>query len=370
MTPQNGIDQQHFRLEPVDAIPSSKTAQGGVSSDLSPGTNVDANRTLTVTAPDDSQHPEGHPLVSRPLVAAVMATYNRRAIVIRCLELLDQQTRPPERVYVVDNGSTDGTSDEIRRTFAANPRIELVQLPENLGNAGGMRVGMERAFDAGADAIWILDDDAWPDSRALEKLLAHYSAWTVSSSLVVDPEKKDMAWACVLAQPPGTVVDTLAALPADDYFEIRGAWLGALIPRAIIEDVGFPDARFFIRGEDEEYPSRIGRRGHRFVCVRESVLHHPAPGRILRFQLFGKNIFYEPGLPPWKAYYVVRNRAYIHRKFAENPVEGFVKAWGSVLFFLLMAIAIDDHKCRRISTYLKAGWRAFRGRLGNESRPR
>jgi rhamnopyranosyl-N-acetylglucosaminyl-diphospho-decaprenol beta-1,3/1,4-galactofuranosyltransferase len=299
----------------------------------------------------------------------VLATYNRRAIVLRCVELLQQQTQMPEKICVVDNGSSDGTSAEIRRIYGANERVDLIDLPKNLGNAGGVRIGMEKAFDAGADAIWILDDDAWPRPDALEKLLAHFQPDTVCSSLVLDPEKEDLAWACVLASPQAAVVDTISALPREEAFEVRGAWLGALVPRHIMEDAGFPDPGFFIRGEDEEYPARIGRRGYRFFCVRASVLEHPTPGKSLRFQLFGLNIFYEPGLAPWKAYYVVRNRAYLHRKFASTPMAGFLKAWGSVLFFIIMAIAIDDHKCRRVAKYLKGGWRGYAGRLGDESRP-
>ena len=299
----------------------------------------------------------------------MLATYNRCEVVVRCLELLQQQTCSPDKICVVDNGSTDGTSAELRRRFAEDPRIEVVELPTNMGNAGGIRVGMEKAFENGTEAIWILDDDAWPQADALQKLLAHFSPRIVISSIVVDPEKKDLAWACVLAHPRVTVVDTMAELPSDETFEVRGAWLGALIPRNIIEEVGLPDAGFFIRGEDEEYPSRIARHGHRFFCVRSSVLHHPAPKKVLRFELFGRNIFYEPGLPPWKAYYIVRNRAYLHRKFATSAIEGFLKAWGSILFFVLMAVAIDDQKRRRTMTYLKAGWRGFLGRLGSESRP-
>jgi GT2 family glycosyltransferase len=304
-----------------------------------------------------------------PKVAVVLATLNRRATVVRCLELLQQQTTAPDKVWVVDNGSTDGTAAELRRKFGGDRMIEVVELPKNVGNAGGIRAGMEQALAGGAEAIWILDDDAWPQPDALEKLLAHYSPELVLSSLVMDPEKSDLAWACVLAPPRAAVVDTIAELPAEDRFEVRGAWLGALIPRRIIEEVGLPDADYFIRGEDEEYPSRIARRGQRFYCVRASVLHHPAPKSVLRFQMFGRNIFYEPGLPPWKAYYIVRNRAHLHRKFATSVLSGIVKSLGSVLFFTLLAVAVDDQKLRRTFTYLKAGWRGFRGKLGMESRP-
>lgn len=304
-----------------------------------------------------------------PKVAVVLATYNRCETALRCLELLSRQTLRPERVYVVDNGSRDGTANEVRKRFGEMGVIQLIELKENLGNAGGIRIGMEAAFAAGADAIWILDDDAWPRPDALEELLRHYSPEHVLSSLVVDPKKNDLSWACVLMGRRPEVVDTIRDLPAKDCFEVRGAWLGALIPREVVAEAGFPDAGFFIRGEDEEYPLRIARLGRRFFCVRKSLLEHPAPQNILRFQFLGRNFFYEPGLAPWKAYYVVRNRACIHRRFADTLIEGWFKAWASVFFFVLMAIAVDDRKWRRTCIYFKAGWRGFRGQLGMESRP-
>lgn len=302
-------------------------------------------------------------------MAVVIATYNRCDTVVRCLELLRQQTRVPEKVYVVDNGSRDGTAGKLREKFGADPMIELIELSENTGNAGGIRVGMEKAFEAGADAVWILDDDAWPRPTALERLLKTYSEDRVSSSLILDPKTEELAWAYVLPGRRLRVVDSIRELPSESVFEIRGAWLGALVPRAIANDVGLPDSELFIRGEDEEYPIRIACCGYRFFCSRESVLEHPAPSDIRRFEVFGRNFFYERGMAPWKAYYVVRNRAYIYRKYADFAITGFVKAWTSVLISVAMAVAVDDQKWNRVKTYLKAGWRGFSGKLGAESKP-
>ncbi|ULH17600.1 glycosyltransferase (plasmid) [Deinococcus sp. KNUC1210] len=61
--------------------------------------------------------------------AAIVVTYNRRALLVQCLERLLSQTLPLERIYVIDNASTDGTAEVI----PAHERIEYLRLSDNLG---------------------------------------------------------------------------------------------------------------------------------------------------------------------------------------------------------------------------------------------
>ena len=73
-------------------------------------------------------------------VTVVVATRNRCPGLCRTLEHL---TALPERppIVVVDNGSSDGTADAVRRAF---PRVELVALRGNLG-AHARNHGVRRA---------------------------------------------------------------------------------------------------------------------------------------------------------------------------------------------------------------------------------
>src|SRR3954453_693586 len=91
-----------------------------------------------------------------PRVAAVMITYNRCAEVLRSLEHL---TRLPEqpRIVLVDNGSTDGTADAVRRQF---PQIEVLDAGSNLG-AAGRTLGVRRVD---TPYVALCDDDTWWDS--------------------------------------------------------------------------------------------------------------------------------------------------------------------------------------------------------------
>jgi GT2 family glycosyltransferase len=302
-------------------------------------------------------------------VFAVFTSFNRSAIALHCLDHLLRQTRKPDRIIVADNSSSDGTVGEIRNRYGGDPLVELLKLPKNIGNSGGIRIAMQRALSEGAGAVWILDDDSWPRPESLEKLLAHYNETAVFSSLVFDPEHQDISWPYMVSGPKNHLAGTLNSLPECDLFEVRGAWLGALVSRRILETAGLPDERLFIRGEDEEFPLRIKKHGFHFFCVKDSVLEHPSPQRLIRLHLFGVNFFYEPRLAVWKAYYMVRNRVFIYRKYSRNPLEGVAKATCSVFLAVCIALLRDDQKMKRVLVYFRAGWHGMTNQIENRAIP-
>ena len=70
-------------------------------------------------------------------VAVITITRNRCAELLRNLERLRRLPERP-RIVVVDNGSTDGTADAVRRAF---PDVEVLHLPDNIG-AGGRNLAL------------------------------------------------------------------------------------------------------------------------------------------------------------------------------------------------------------------------------------
>jgi rhamnopyranosyl-N-acetylglucosaminyl-diphospho-decaprenol beta-1,3/1,4-galactofuranosyltransferase len=303
-------------------------------------------------------------------VAAVYATFNRRELALRCVEGLLNQTAPLSQIIVVDNGSTDGTAASFE-SHRNRGNVTLIPLTENIGNPGGIKVAMEHALSNGARWIWILDDDAMPHPQALEKLIAHATGEeAVFSSHVIDPETGDPSWPYLsLLKEERKLVSKKEELPEQVLFEVRGAWLGALVPRRLIEKAGLPNPGLFIRGEDEEYPARLKRAGCRFYCVKDSILEHPAAPKLIHFTLFGRHFFYEPGLPLWKAFYLVRNQTYVRREYGGGLFHGWLGAFGSALLFLLMGLVADDQPLKRLPLYLKASLDGLTGRLGKRTGP-
>jgi glycosyltransferase involved in cell wall biosynthesis len=108
--------------------------------------------------------------VSTPTVTAVVTAYNAEDYVAETLRSLLAQTRPPDEIVVIDDGSTDGTPD-VLATFG--DAIRVVRQP-NAGHTGALNRGWQEArgeYVAQCDA-----DDIWePDklARQLAALAAH-----------------------------------------------------------------------------------------------------------------------------------------------------------------------------------------------------
>lgn len=288
---------------------------------------------------------------------------NRSAVAVECVRRLLQQTRPPERVIVADNASGDDTVAAVEATGVACPGVvEVLRLPENLGNAGGVEAALQRAFASGADAAWILDDDSWPQPDALAALLA--PSWrddVVRHCLQLQPGTRTFTWPMDLCRPDGgwLTCDGLDDLPAGNLLPSRASWTGALLPRRVREAVGPVETGLFIRGEDEDYPRRIVAAGFRFEAVCAARLDHPGPERFVRWSLLGRKLYLEPGLAEAKLYYKVRNMIWIKRR--EGGLAGALAMAGS---YALGLAKVDEMNARRWRVFRLALADALAGRLG------
>jgi glycosyltransferase involved in cell wall biosynthesis len=105
----------------------------------------------------------------RPTVSVVIPTWNRRDLVARAVESVLAQTRPPEEVIVVDDGSTDGTAASLAERF---PDLNLVE-QENRGVSAARNRGVHEA--AGSWIAFLDSDDRWLETK-LERQLAAIEA--------------------------------------------------------------------------------------------------------------------------------------------------------------------------------------------------
>lgn len=246
-------------------------------------------------------------------VVAVVVTYNRRVLLERCLSALATQTVFPKQVLIVDNASTDGTQDWLRDWLPENlPNGALIELGDNLGGAAGFSEGLRQAIHNGADWAWMMDDDAEPHLDALERLLdQHPDPANLYSSCPVTGD--ELAWPVVTIAGDRTPAPTdPTRLPA--LLEVAHTpFLGILVSAGLASKIGLPDAGFFLGRDDVEYCLRARCAGARVFLVGGSRIEHPrAVAYPLRLPWRTLHIY---RLPPWKRYYIVRNRLFIARKY-------------------------------------------------------
>jgi rhamnosyltransferase len=253
--------------------------------------------------------------LSRPMrVLAHIHTFNDADIIDRTIEAVLRQTRPVDRILVVDNASTDGTLEQPSLKHAA-----VMRHPENLGTSGAVATGIRFALEQNYDWIWIFDADSIVLPDALEKLLDLYAGWT--------PSQQDRT--AFLACLPHNVQDgkprhggvftrhgltlTRPAPDARHYPCHVTIWSGILYRLAAVREIGLPNSNYVLdRGEDE-YGYHVMKAGYQGFIHQDAVLEHNirgTPSLTAIDRKFGPATltFYE--FPPIRCYYTCRNTLY------------------------------------------------------------
>ncbi|WP_198004896.1 glycosyltransferase family 2 protein [Rubrobacter xylanophilus] len=258
---------------------------------------------------DDSKGPE---------VYVVILNWNGWQDTIECLESLFRSRYTRYRVVVCDNGSDDGSLENIKawaegrldlpfssdnplRYLAPIPKpvpyvehdrevrdgdcvegctrfLVLVRTGANLGFAGGNNVGIRYALERKADYVWLLNNDTVTDLNALGAMV------NVAQS---DPDI-------------GAVGSTIYYMDAPNDIQLYGGgwvsfWLGIcrhfttsvsddklgyvagtslLLRREVLEQVGLLDDKFFMYWEDTDYGIRVREAGWKLAVAPESRIWH------------------------------------------------------------------------------------------------
>lgn len=271
-----------------------------------------------MTGPDMNGADMNGPGMTGPeTVAVVLVTYNRADLLARALAGLAASTHRPDAVIVVDNASTDHTAQLLADVIASGdlPGLEVLTMSENTGGAGGFHAGTERAQQRGFDRIWLIDDDVVPAPDCLGVLMAadedclmvvreDLSGQLVEkSALTFDLTRP---WAL---KPKTAMVETTyrtrAAMPERVAVE-NVAFEGFMVRRRVLEEIGLPDASFFIFYDDVDLAIRARRAGHTIWALRDAVLV-----RQLDFNQ-------QHDLSGWKGYYMYRNLFAVHFRYGTN----------------------------------------------------
>lgn len=97
----------------------------------------------------------------------IVITYNAMRWLDQCIGSLLKSTIRSD-IFVIDNGSVDGTQDHIRKTF---PEVIFYQSKENLGFGKANNLGLQYALDNDYDYVYLLNQDAWVMPETFEILI-------------------------------------------------------------------------------------------------------------------------------------------------------------------------------------------------------
>lgn len=213
-------------------------------------------------------------------ISIIIPNYNGERFLGPCLDSLASQTRPPDKVIVVDNGSRD-RSLEIARGHRLAP--DVIELERNFGFAFAANQGIE-AVDS--EMVALLNNDAVADPRWIESGLhaaKTYPEVDFFASLMLqlnDRDRVDSAGDMYICD--GRPVSRGRGEPASGYNRpalVMSACAGAaFFRRVVFEELGGFEESFFAYLEDIDLGLRARARGHLCLYVPEAVVYHLGAG--------------------------------------------------------------------------------------------
>lgn len=198
-----------------------------------------------------------------PAIAVVIVTYNSADDVHATLAALADQLRERDELLVVDNGSTDGTPDVVRREL---PQARVIQTARNAGFAEGCNIGVDASH---AELVLLLNPDTVPQPGFLDELRAiatSHPTWGTWQALVTLPGGTEVntqgnlvhflgfGWAGGNGRP----VSEAPTEPVEVGFTSGAAMV---VRRAAWDAVGGFQPHYFMYGEDLDLSLRLRLQG-------------------------------------------------------------------------------------------------------------
>ncbi|WP_168796537.1 glycosyltransferase [Arthrobacter echini] len=201
------------------------------------------------------------PDVGAERVFIIITTFDRASYLQQLLHSIALLDPRPDGVVVVDNASTDETPEILAAAELPFPLV-VERLPQNIGGSGGFAAGMVRALAEGARWLWLMDDDV----VALPDALASFQPWMRRYSCIhgrrYDAAGEPFFWQHLLNDTLGVHLPVRGDVFVDSpvFHTNVGCFEGMLVSADVVREIGLPDARFFLNGDDTTYGWLISQR--------------------------------------------------------------------------------------------------------------
>jgi hypothetical protein len=218
-----------------------------------------------------------------PFVVVTVLNHNGWQDAAECVRSVLASTYWNFKVVIVDNGSTDDSMERLSR-LADGRSVELVQTGANLGSVGGTTYAIQSALERGADFIFALSNDLVVSADAIDTLV--HSMGLDPRIGVIAPrimyyDQPDELWSCGflmnhwLARGTDLVNRIKRASPGVEVLDVDMLIGGVMfLRRALVEQIGTVDDRYFFQTEEYEFFDRVRKAGWQVkVAMGTAVLH-------------------------------------------------------------------------------------------------
>lgn len=290
-------------------------------------------------------------MIKNKKISVVIPTYNSWLTLKDCIISIQKQTLNPYETIIVDNGSTDGTAEKVKKFF---PKCKLIKLNKNEGVTGGRNKGIEEASKK-SDYLLFLDHDMVADKNMIIELITvsklDEKIGIVTPKIFYSDNKKRI-WSA------GTGINLWTGQiifrggkdkgQYENAEEVQVAPAVLLVKKGVVDRLKLFDNRYFATYEDTDFCFRAKRIGFKVFYAPKANAFHKIPSnpkkeavrllsraywvgrnRIIFMKDFGNNFFvFLLFLPVFIIYYlrlaILNNRFYAWIKLIQGMLAGLI----------------------------------------------
>ncbi len=232
-------------------------------------------------------------------LAAIVVNYGRVADTEACLQSIRNASDGADLpIVLVDNGVHDHTLAPLAARW---PGITLLELPRNLGYAGGFNAGMREALRSSVAGLVLLNNDTLVPDGALTHLGQALNHWGVAVPKITYADRPGILWAAGArwrSLPPSVVMRGFRRADGPAYSVSQpleyATGCALAMRRQVPEAIGGFDVRYESYWEDYDFCIRVRAHGFSIGYVPEAVIAHKVSQTLgedapAKWHLLGKN---------------------------------------------------------------------------------
>lgn len=217
-------------------------------------------------------------------IAVIIVNYNKKNLLKKCLISLERNSECEYTVFVVDNGSDDGSIDMVKNEFT---HVVLIEMRYNSGFCKANNKGIEHALAHGCEVIILLNNDTEVDkafiNAGVNEIIIHKKIGMIAPKVIFMHDKKKINATGQVITPDGIAKCRNEMDDVDNVneknetfcpFGAAAFYHSQVVKELIVQDGTFFDEDYFMYYEELDIGWRARLRGWTCVYVPQSIVYH------------------------------------------------------------------------------------------------
>lgn len=245
-------------------------------------------------------------------VGIVLVNYNGKNVLMDCIKSIKNMNYEDYKIILVDNNSSDGSVEDIRKTYND---IIIIETGENSGVAKGNNIGIRKALEIGCEYILLLNNDTEVEENMLSNMLNKADKDIMVTCKMYFYNNKNKIWCAGgkihwnkgITSHHGENQDDIGQFNESKFVEFTPTCC-LLVHKDVFKKIGLMDENYFMYYDDTDFIARCSMNGIKLWYESSAVLWHKVSSTS------GGN------KSSISVYYSDRNRLYFINKFCKNKI--------------------------------------------------